>query len=185
MLPLSSYQKQFTYSKNHLRFRPILFKDLEYIRIWRNSQKIFLRQQGNLTRNDQKNYWNNFILPSFNQLEPQQLLFCLEDFEKNKLIAYGGLVHINWNKKYAESSFLADTLYNNNFEEYQELFTVYLNFLMLCAKELNFSCVYSETYSFRVKHIEILEKYGYMQYGYLKKIKNSDNYSILHQFFID
>jgi len=181
---LSPYQNKFTYSKNHLRFRPILFKDLEWIRIWRNSQKIYLRQQDNLSRNDQANYWNNVILPSFDQIEPNQLLFCLEDFEKNKLLGYGGLVHINWNKKYAESSFLTDTRYDNNSEEYQELFTVYLDFLMLCAKELNFLCIYSETYSFRVKHIEIIEKYGYSQYGYLKKIKNLDNHSLLHQFFI-
>jgi hypothetical protein len=181
---VSPHQKKITYLKNNLRFRPILFKDLECIRTWRNSQKIYLRQQKDLSRNNQAKYWNDVILPSFDQLEPNQLLFCLEDFKKNKLLGYGGLVHINWNKKFAESSFLADTCYDNNSEEYQELFTVYLDFLMLCAKELNFLCIYSETYSFRVKHIEILEKYGYIQYGYLNKIKNLDNHSLLHQFFI-
>ena len=153
--------------------------------MWRNSQKKFLRHQHHLSKKDQDNYWNNFLVPSFEKSEPSQILFCLEDFKKNKLIAYGGLVHINWKKNYAESSFLADSIYDNNSKAYEELFTVYLDFLMKCAKKLNFSCIYSETFSFRAKHIQILERYGYIQYGYLKKINNLDSYSILHHFFID
>ena len=60
----------------------------------------------------------------------------------------------------------------------------YLDFLMNIAEQLNFSCIYSETYSFRFQHIEIIENYGYAQYGYLNKKTNPDNFSILHQFLL-
>ena len=177
-------QLQSSYSNDYFKFRPIEFEDIDDIRIWRNSQKKILRQKNNISYQNQLDYWNNHILPSFDVKEPDQLLFCLEDCLTNELLAYGGLVHINWKKKYAESSFVANTIYTKSINKYENLLNNYLDFLMNVAEQLNFSCIYSETYSFRFQHIEILEKYGYVQYGYLNKKTNPDNFSILHQFLL-
>jgi hypothetical protein len=185
VIPQSINQNKILYSNNQFRFRVIDFNDIESIRNWRNDQKKVLRQNNNISIEDQKNYWYKHILPSFELKEPNQLLFSLEDCRTNELVAYGGLVHIDWTKKHAESSFLANTIYTKSIEEYETIFINYLDFLMMAAKQLQFSCIYSETYSFRTKHIKILEKYGYIQYGFLKKLVNSVNFSILHQYLLD
>ena len=100
------------YSSKEYIFRVISLEDVETIRQWRNSQKKFLRQSKNLSKNDQIKYWNDKILPPFNNEMPDQLLFCLLSRNKEELLAYGGLVHVDWNKKHAESSFLANPLFN-------------------------------------------------------------------------
>ena len=129
-------------------------------------------------------YWNEKILPSFKGEKPDQLLFCLEDLKTEELLAYGGLVHIDWDKKHAESSFLANPIFDKQTKEYESLFLSYLDFLIRAAKQLNFLNIYSETYSFRTKHIKILEKYGYEQYGFLNKVTYPANYSLLHQYIL-
>jgi RimJ/RimL family protein N-acetyltransferase len=172
------------YSSKKFRFRVIELNDIEHIRKWRNKQKNNLRQNKNISKHDQMKYWNEKILPSFNDEKPDQLLFCLEDLMTKELIAYGGLVHIDWDKKYAESSFLANPIFDKQKKEYESIFLAYLDFLIRAAKQLNFLSIYSETYSFRIKHIKILEKYGYEQYGFLNKVTFPANYSLLHQYIL-
>jgi hypothetical protein len=185
MTPLIKNLDKFTYINRLYKFRPIIFEDIEDIRNWRNDQITSLRQKKHITRSDQIHYWNNFIFPSLSDEMPDQLLFSLEDCKLNKLIAYGGLVHINWKNKYAESSFLTDTIYNENSKEYEIIFNNYLKFLISTSRSLKLSCIYSETYSFRAKHIKILEHFGYEQYGYLKNLSCSKNSSILHQYLLN
>lgn len=96
---------QSSYSNDYYKFRPIEFEDIENIRIWRNSQKKVLRQKNNISYQNQLDYWSNHILPSFDVKEPDQLLFCLEDCLTNELLAYGGLVHINWKKNMPKGLF--------------------------------------------------------------------------------
>jgi hypothetical protein len=172
----------FLFYNDKFRFRLIEYKDIECIRNWRNEQKSVLRQNQIISEQEQEDYWNKEILPTFDLDEPNKLLFSMENLNTNELLAYGGFVDIDWNKKHAESSFLANTIYIENHKEYKILFINYLDFLMLVARKLKFSLIYSETYSFRKKHIEILEKYGYAQYGFIKKIAKSDNFSKLHQY---
>ena len=77
---------------------------------WRNEQIDYLRQTNHLTKQDQDNYFNKIIFKQFNHQKPSQILFSF--YNKNKLIGYGGLVHINWAHKNAEISFLLKTELN-------------------------------------------------------------------------
>ena len=86
---------------------PLRKSDIQKIRVWRNDQMNILRQTTNLTPKNQLNYFNEFIKTSFQDNKPNIILFS---FLLDKIcIGYGGLVHINWNSKSAEISFLNDT----------------------------------------------------------------------------
>jgi hypothetical protein len=64
----------------------------------------------------------------FDQDRPSQLLFSY--IYNNKCIGYGGLVHINWEDKNAEVSFLMDT---NNIESLEKEHWVIFLKLIECA----------------------------------------------------
>ena len=78
---------------------------------WRNEQIFHLRQSKVLFSKDQNLYFNEIVYKLFFENYPKQILFSL--LENNSLVAYGGLVHINWKNKTAEISFLTDTKYKN------------------------------------------------------------------------
>lgn len=147
--------------------RPISVDDIEQIRIWRNLQMQVLRQNKVITTSDQINYFNNTLLPSFSQENPSQIIFSY--FKNEVLIGYGGLVHISWEDKRSELSFLLNPEFVNVENIYEEYFTKFINFM----KEVNFSILdfhklFTETYSHRSFHISILEKAGFELEGILR-----------------
>jgi len=86
---------------------PIRFEDRYSIMDWRNEQLYHLRQEKLLTKEAQDLYFNNKVNKLFEQEKPEQILFSyLRDSE---CIGYGGLVHINWNDRNAEISFIMKT----------------------------------------------------------------------------
>ena len=101
-----------------------------------------------------------------------------------KLIGYAGLVNISSNFKTAEFSFLIDDKIKHNSNIYQKIF----NHFLLFIKEYSFTRIklrrlYTETFSFRKKHIMILENSGFKLEGIMKKhvIKNKQAYdSLIH-----
>ena len=56
----------------------------------------------------QDDYFKQVVLPQFDEQTPPQLLFSY--LENDVCIGYGGLVHINWQDKNAEISFLMNTI---------------------------------------------------------------------------
>ena len=94
-------------SSSHLELVPIREEDIEKIRIWRNQQRKILRQNNTISKKDQEKYFEESIRPTFQQKNPEMLLFSI--ILKGKCIGYGGLVHINWAAKRAEISFLSET----------------------------------------------------------------------------
>jgi len=115
----------------------------------------------------------------------------------NLCVGYGGLVHINWDSKIAEVSFIVDTIRSKNENIYEKDFSIFLKLIkMVSFEELNFKKIFTETYDIRKKHIEILENSGFnLEYTGLKqkKIHNklidvlihsctSDSYSIHKNF---
>ena len=74
---------------------------------WRNEQIYHLRQSELLTEESQERYFQDIVSKLFNQKEPDQLLFSF--LKNDKIIGYGGLVHINWTDRNAEISFIMDT----------------------------------------------------------------------------
>ena len=170
--------------KNGLEIVPIRRKDRLKIMEWRNEQTYHLRQNGLLTEKDQNNYFKNVLDPLFNDPEPQQVLFSY--IKEDTCIGYGGLVNINWHDKHAELSFLLDTNLKKNSSDYQNYFSIFIELIKKIAfNEMNLNRIYTETYSFRSKHIAILENNKFLFEGSMKQhiyIKDDDRFydSLLH-----
>lgn len=140
-------------------------EDIELIRQWRNAQIDILRQKTPLSSEQQQQYYNNVIFPSMQQDHPSQILFSF--LQNGNCIGYGGLVHIDWDARRAEISFLLNPDY---ISKHAELYTEYLAILIVIAFEnLKFHRLYAETYEFRNDHLEILEKRGFIFEGRLRE----------------
>jgi len=146
---------------------PIRKSDIENIRKWRNEQIDVLRQKNYLTKKEQEIYYEKIIKKSFSMDSPDMVLFSL--LFKKQLIGYGGFVHINWNSKRAELSFLNDTLRSKK-QFYQKDFSAFLEIILKIGFEnLNLNKITTETYNIRPIVIKILEKFNFKKEGVLKK----------------
>ena len=84
------------------------------------------------------------------------------------MIGYGGIVNISWSNQRGEISFLLDDEINENSKLYQIYFEKFLTLIKLIAfNEIKIKKIYTETYSFRKKHIKILLCFGFKKEGYL------------------
>lgn len=154
--------------------RPISLNDMESIRVWRNQQMDVLRQKKVITKEEQVFYFNNYIIPTFNQKFPNQIIFSF--LKSNVLIGYGGLVHISWEDKRAEMSFLLNPDYILDSTIYKEYFQVFIKFMKIVSfQQLNFHKLFTETYSQRKFHISILEECGFEIEGILRDHINLNN----------
>ena len=156
-----------------ISYRDLKIIDAEKIRIWRNNQIKILRQNKKIKKKDQVNYFKKYILLKNTKLS----LFAI-DFNQ-RLIGYGGLVNISTHFKTAEVSFLVNNKIKHNSKLYQKIFSSFLNFI----KKYSFSDkklrrLYTETFSFRKKHIKILENSGFKLEGIMRMhvIKNNKVY---------
>lgn len=152
---------------DHFEIRPISINDIEQIRIWRNKQMHVLRQKKLITNSEQITYFNNILLSSFSQEYPNQIIFSY--FKDKVLIGYGGLVHISWEDKRSEMSFLL----NPELVEIENIYEQYFSKFIYFIKEVNFTILdfhklFTETYSHRFFHISILEKSGFELEGVLR-----------------
>ena len=159
-------------TKGEYTIVPIRFEDRLDIMKWRNEQMYHLRQEKILTENDQEAYFQNTILPSYNEKTPAQILFS---FLKNeKCIGYGGLVHINWQSNEAEVSFIMATeLEADNFE------TNWLTFLHLLEKvaftDLYLNSLFTYAYDLRPHLYKAIENAGFQQTKRLEKEQQVDD----------
>lgn len=146
---------------------PIRHEDLLSIMHWRNSQLDVLRQSEPLTPEQQERYFQSVIAPSYTEMQPRQILFSY--LQGQTLIGYGGLVHIAWEHKRAEVSFLAAPERASDPQVYAEDFSRYLVLLKQAAfHHLGFMRLHGETYDIRPHHISILESNGFQLEGRLK-----------------
>ena len=163
---------------------PIRQKDIQSVRKWRNDQIEILRQKNILTAKDQSAYYNKVIKQSFKQKHPELILFSF--LYEGNLVGYGGFVHINWNLKRAEISFLTNTSRNKNKKEYKKDFSSFLKIIIPIAfEEIKFNKLVTETFDIRPITMNILEKFGFKYEGRLKMhihIKNSYFDSLVHGF---
>ena len=146
----------------------IRLEDAEKIMQWRNEQISALRQNKPLTPDEQKNYFENVVKPSFSQKQPNLILlrFCYE----NKLIGYGGLVHIDWSNERAEISFLLDTERAKDSFQYGRDCSVFLNLLMRCAFDtLDLNKINTYSFSHRSAHVNAVEASGLRREGVLRQ----------------
>ena len=126
-----------------------------------------LRQRVLLTIERQEKYFQEVIAPSFCETQPSQILFSY--LSRGVLIGYGGLVHISWEDRRAEVSFLSDPARAADAKEYELDFSTYLAIIQTLAfKHLKFTRLFTETYDLRPQHVSILESSGFELEGRMK-----------------
>lgn len=145
---------------------PIMHKDRFTIMHWRNEQINILRQKELLTAEKQDNYFTNVISHLFDQTSPDQILFGF--YEKEILIGYGGLVHIDWESRNAEISFITSTERNNKDEVFSDDFSNFLKLVFLLAFDtLNFIKLHTTFYDIqhRLLYKKVIEEQGFISEG--------------------
>lgn len=159
-------------NKNHFTesdysLTPIRDEDKYAIMEWRNTQIDILRQQSPLTKEGQEGYFKTVIEKLFEKDKPEQILwsFLLNDH----LIGYGGLVHIDWEAKHGEISFVLNNERNNNVNLFEKDWSVYLNMISQIAfNELGFNKIHTYAYNIRDYYFKVLYEHQFEVEGRLK-----------------
>lgn len=149
--------KEQSFYLNGYNLRPIRYGDRNAILKWRNDQLYHLRQPKKLKEQEQDYYFKTVVASLFEVNYPDQLLFSLD--HDNEHIAYGGLVHIDWDKAYAELSFVMNTSLETKY--FKKLWEVFLILIEKIAKELNLKVIYTAAFDLRPRLYEVLELNGY------------------------
>jgi RimJ/RimL family protein N-acetyltransferase len=162
--------------------RPVDDAHIEPIRVWRNEQITVLRQKDIISAQQQRDYYETKIWPAMTLPEPDNILMAF--FERSRLIGYGGLVHIAWEHRRAELSFLLDTTLMEKSSVFRKLHQVFLNLIRLLAfEDLVLNRLYTETYSFRSDMIASLEHFGFQYEGEMRqhvRVNGSYVNSVIH-----
>ncbi len=167
--------------------RTIQPSDIELIRQWRNSQMDVLRQKKEISYSEQLSYYQDLIWPTLSHIHPQNILlgYLFDD----KLIGYGGLVHIDWESRRAEVSFLLDPVRTCDHQRYADDFLVFLQLIKILAfKDLGLQRLFTETYSHRRHHINVLEAAEFILEGVLRRhviLVGEPADSLIHGFLND
>jgi RimJ/RimL family protein N-acetyltransferase len=147
---------------------PLRAEDMLSIGRWRNEQIAVLRQKRPLTDEDQRNYYERVVEPSFGQQHPGLLLFSY--LLDNRLIGYGGLTNLDWDHRRAEISYLVETKRSGeqDVERYDRDFSTFLRLMKQIAfEDLELNRLFTETFDIRPVHVSILEKNGFKLEGRL------------------
>ena len=145
---------------------PLRQQDMELIRQWRNGQTAILRQQKPITTDEQTRYFEERVAPGFRTPHPSEILFSI--MKKERCIGYGGLVHVNWEYKRAEISFLVQLGIQETSKLFEKLFLEFVDVLKEIAfDELQFHRLTAECYAIRPKIPYLLQKSGFRKEGHL------------------
>ena len=156
---------------NDFSLIPIRLEDKYDIMKWRNEQIYHLRQEKLLSKQNQDNYFEKIISPLFNEKHPKQILFSF--LKSKKLVGYGGLVHINWELKKAEISFVMDTsLEKKYFFEYWDTFLKLIEAAALNL--LDIKDLFTYAFDLRPELYEILNVNNFLFVGDAKYIKSGN-----------
>lgn len=153
------------FQKDNLQIIPIRYEDRIPIRLWRNEQIFHLRQNQPLSENEQDRYFREVVGPLFKLDHPNQLLFSF--LEDGICLGYGGLVHINWDDKHAEISFLLKSdIAEERFEKYWLLFLDQI--VKIAFEQLRFHKVFTYAFDVRPQLYPIFEEAGFEKEAVLK-----------------
>ena len=163
---------QGNFKSGEFQIVPIRYKDRLDIMKWRNEQMYHLRQSEVITEENQDDYYKDIISKLFTKKKPNQLLFSF--LKNDKCIGYGGLVHIDWENKSAEISFIMNTSLE---EDYFEI--LWSEFLILIEKVafiyLNFNTIFTYAFDLRPNLYPILLKNNYPLKERIKHQLHIDN----------
>jgi len=150
--------KKQEFKKDEYYLKPIRHEDRFEIMQWRNEQILHLRQIKPLTVEVQDKYFIDVIAPLFKEERPNQILFSF--FRNQEVVGYGGLVHINYEDKNAEISFVMKTELQNLY--FERFWIVYLNLIKRPAfRELNLRKIYTYAFDVRERLYPALEGAGF------------------------
>ena len=159
--------KENNFENGEYTIEAVLPEHIEKIRQWRNEQMDVLRQSKAISKEQQIMYYEKHIWPELKNDEPKQIL--LSFLSNNKLIGYGGLVHISWEHLRAEISFICDPRIVGQVKIYRMCFHKFLEMIRdLSFKTLGLNRLFTESFSFRKDQISILEDFGMDIEGVLK-----------------
>lgn len=171
-----------TLSDGRFTVRSVRPADIESIRIWRNAQLDVLRQEREITPQQQAAYYTEHVWPAMELLQPRNIL--LSYLKDEHLVGYGGVVHIAWEHLRSELSFLLDPAIATDSEQYQTCFTTFLKLMQILAfRDLGLTRLCTETYATRTLHIGILENAGFEREGVLRnhvRIRGRPVDSVIH-----
>lgn len=159
-------------------------EDKEKIRQWRNEQIDILRQKEPLTKEQQELYFKTVIANLFVKEKPEQVLFSV--LENDTLIGYGGLVHIDWESRNGEISFINDT--SRSGDQFVKDWKVFLRMLKeVASDELNFRKIYTYAYDVRPLLIKALTESSFLMEARLKDhivIRGQYQDVVIHSLFL-
>ena len=157
-----------TVTEDNIVLRAVTPDDIEDIRCWRNTQMSVLRQTHIISKNEQEHYFETYVWPDKSSSNPKQILLAIE--LDRAFIGYGGLVHIDWEARRAEISFLLNPQLENDGSALSLIFEKYLRLIhKLSFVDLKLNKLTTETYAHRHVHIEILSRCGHKLEGTLKQ----------------
>ncbi len=146
---------------------PIRDEDRYEILNWRNTQIDILRQKSPLTNEQQDNYFKTTVAQLFEKEQPNQILWSF--LENDQLIGYGGLVHIDWEAKHAEISFLLNNEHNSDSMVFKRDWEAYLKLITKVAfNELQFQKIHTYAYDIRDYYFEVMYSQGFEKEARLK-----------------
>ena len=163
-----------SYQQGDYAIVPIREEDKYLIMQWRNEQMYHLRQNSLLTREQQDHYFKTVVSKLFDQEKPEQILFSY--LYHNQCIGYGGLVHIDWEDKKAEISFIMATeLENTAFDKH---WTIFLSLIEKMAfRDLKLDKIFTYAYDLRPHLYPVLEQNGFKLAHHLKnKLQLKERY---------
>lgn len=157
--------------------------DMEPIRRWRNAQLPVLRQVSPLSEAEQQCYFEESVLPTFDDPRPRQLLLTL--LHDGERVGYGGLTKLDWESLRAELAFVVSPERAAEPECYERDFRAFLVLVVdgVALGDLGLHRVFAETYDVRPHHIAILESFGFVREGRMRDHTRIDSRyvdSLLH-----
>lgn len=154
------------FSLNGFNIIPLRMRDRFLIMKWRNEQLYHLRQKKKLNEKDQENYFNEVVNGLFEKDYPIQILFSF--IHTKKCVGYGGLVHIDWENKNAEISFVMDTsLEKIHFKNYWGVFLKLIE--KVAFEEIKLNKIYIYSYNLRPQLYEVTDNNFYILEAKLKE----------------
>lgn len=155
-------------SNGSLQLSAVQPEYIESIRQWRNAQRPVLRQNGEISVQQQIDYFETQVWPSMEEDCPNNILLAIH--RDSQLIGYGGLVHISWQDKRAEVSFLLEPDKADAHPDYVHTFEHYLHTVgELAFTDLQFNRLFTETWATRSIHMQALESAGFEREGVMKE----------------
>lgn len=134
---------------------------------WRNAQMDILRQTRPLTMYNQYEWFEQI------STDPDQAIFAIIDTlirDKDYLLGYCGLVHIDHRQRRAEASLLVDPEIAEDINRYTEVFfPAAYQLFQYGFEEMGLNKISSETWMFRECHIKLMELAGMTKEGVLRK----------------